>query len=66
MYTTTMKRIADELGVSITTVSKVLNHHADISAATRTRVLEAPAVRRRWREVVSIRKSCERARRWQA
>src|SRR5258708_22344528 len=39
MYTTTMKRIADELGVSITTVSKVLNHHADISDATRTRVL---------------------------
>jgi len=36
---TTMKRIAGELGVSITTVSKVLNNHADISAATRTRVL---------------------------
>ena len=39
MHTTTMKRIASELGVSITTVSKVLNHHADISEATRTRVL---------------------------
>src|SRR3954466_14636024 len=39
MHTTTMKRIAVELGVSITTVSKVLNHHNDISEATRTRVL---------------------------
>src|SRR6188508_2507641 len=37
--TTTMKRIAGELGVSITTVSKVLNHHADIGHATRARVL---------------------------
>jgi LacI family transcriptional regulator len=36
---TTMKRIAAELGVSVTTVSKVLNHHADIGDATRTRVL---------------------------
>ena len=34
-----MKRIAGELGVSITTVSKVLNNRADISDATRTRVL---------------------------
>ena len=34
-----MKRIASELGVSITTVSKVLNNHADISEATRSRVL---------------------------
>ena len=34
-----MKRIAVELGVSITTVSKVLNHHDDISPATRARVL---------------------------
>src|SRR5919109_3222335 len=39
MKPTTMKRIAGELGVSITTVSKVLNHHADISEATRSRVL---------------------------
>src|ERR687887_2352470 len=39
MHQTTMKRIAGELGVSITTVSKVLNNHADISEATRTRVL---------------------------
>jgi LacI family transcriptional regulator, galactose operon repressor len=37
--TTTMKRIAGELGVSITTVSKVLNNRADISDATRMRVL---------------------------
>jgi LacI family transcriptional regulator len=34
-----MKRIAEELGVSITTVSKVLNHHADIGTETRARVL---------------------------
>ncbi|HEV3142194.1 MAG TPA: LacI family DNA-binding transcriptional regulator [Vicinamibacterales bacterium] len=34
-----MKRIAGELGVSITTVSKVLNNQPDISDATRTRVL---------------------------
>jgi LacI family transcriptional regulator len=39
MHQTTMKRIAGELGVSITTVSKVLNHHADISEATRSRVM---------------------------
>src|SRR6476469_3152324 len=37
--TTTMKRIADELGVSITTVSKVLNNRDDIGQATRARVL---------------------------
>src|SRR6185503_18368478 len=36
---TTMKRVASELGVSVTTVSKVLNNHGDISAATRGRVL---------------------------
>ena len=36
---TTMKRIAAELGVSVTTISKVLNHHGDISEATRDRVL---------------------------
>jgi LacI family transcriptional regulator len=37
--TPTMKRIAGELGVSITTVSKVINNHDDISAETRARVL---------------------------
>ena len=37
--TTTMKRIAGELGVSITTVSKVLNNRQDIGSATRARVL---------------------------
>src|SRR3954452_1478443 len=37
--TTTMKRIAGELGVSITTVSKVLNNSDDIGHATRARVL---------------------------
>ena len=36
---TTMKRIAQELGVSITTVSKVLNEQPDIGPATRARVL---------------------------
>src|SRR6476469_8725700 len=41
--TTTMKRIADELGVSITTVSKVLNKRADIGRATRARVLATVA-----------------------
>jgi LacI family transcriptional regulator len=35
----TMKRIAAELGVSVTTISKVLNHHADIGPDTRARVL---------------------------
>ena len=39
MASTTMKRIASELGVSITTVSKVLNNHDDISPATRARVM---------------------------
>src|SRR6185295_14506622 len=39
MASTTMKRIAGELGVSITTVSKVLNNHDDIGPATRARVL---------------------------
>src|SRR6266567_4992491 len=39
MHATTMKRIAGELGVSITTVSKVLNNRADISEPTRLRVL---------------------------
>ena len=34
---TTMKRIASELGVSVTTISKVLNNHGDISDATRDR-----------------------------
>jgi LacI family transcriptional regulator len=36
---TTMKRIAGELGVSITTVSKVLNNREDIGHETRARVL---------------------------
>ena len=39
MTSTTMRRIAQELGVSVTTVSKVLNDHADIGPATRARVL---------------------------
>src|SRR5262245_20633352 len=39
MTPTTMKRIAAELGVSSTTVSKVLNQQPDIGDATRARVL---------------------------
>src|SRR5512133_1125578 len=39
MTSTTMKRIAEALGVSVTTVSKVLNNRADIGPATRARVL---------------------------
>jgi LacI family transcriptional regulator len=39
MAVTTMKRIASELGVSITTVSKVLNNRDDIGHETRARVL---------------------------
>lgn len=39
MTPTTMRRIAEELGVSVTTVSKVLNAHGDIGPATRARVL---------------------------
>ena len=35
-----MKRIAADLGVSVTTISKVLNHHADIGHDTRARVLK--------------------------
>ncbi len=34
-----MKQVAAELGVSVTTISKVLNNHADIGEATRQRVL---------------------------
>jgi LacI family transcriptional regulator len=39
MTSTTMKRIAADLGVSVTTVSKVLNDQPDIGSATRARVL---------------------------
>src|SRR5687768_4176109 len=39
MSTTTMKRIAAQLGVSVTTVSKVLNDQPDIGPETRARVL---------------------------
>lgn len=35
-----MKDIADDLGISVVTVSKVFNNHLDISAATRERVLQ--------------------------
>ena len=34
-----MKDIARDLGVSVGTVSKVFNHHLDISPVTRERVL---------------------------
>ena len=39
MAMTTMKRIAAELGVSVTTVSKVLNGQPDIGEVTRARVM---------------------------
>jgi LacI family transcriptional regulator len=35
----TIRKVAKELGVSVTTVSKVLNNHADIGGETRARVL---------------------------
>lgn len=38
-----MKDIAQDLGVSVITVSKALRNHTDISAATRTRVLKRVA-----------------------
>lgn len=41
--TFTMKRLAAELGVSITTISKVLNNQPDIGSATRARVLKKVA-----------------------
>ena len=37
--TVRMKDIAADLGISIVTVSKVLNNHHDISEVTRARVL---------------------------
>jgi LacI family transcriptional regulator len=45
---TTMATIADEVGVSVTTVSKVLNGRADVAADTRARV-EASLERHRYR-----------------
>ena len=48
----TIASIADEVGVSVTTVSKVLNGHADVAAETRARVeasLERNGYRRRRR-----------------
>lgn len=44
----TIATIADEVGVSMTTVSKVLNGHSDVAAATRARV-EASLERHRYR-----------------
>jgi len=36
----TMKQVADDLGVSVVTVSKALRNHEDISRKTRARILE--------------------------
>lgn len=36
----TIKDIAERCGVSVSTVSRVLNDHPDVSAANRARVLE--------------------------
>jgi DNA-binding LacI/PurR family transcriptional regulator len=44
----TIAVIADEVGVSMTTVSKVLNGHSDVAAATRARI-EASLERHRYR-----------------
>jgi DNA-binding LacI/PurR family transcriptional regulator len=44
----TIATIADEVGVSVTTVSKVLNGHSDVAAATRAMV-EASLERHRYR-----------------
>jgi DNA-binding LacI/PurR family transcriptional regulator len=46
--TATIAVIADEVGVSVTTVSKVLNGHSDVAAETRARV-EASLERHRYR-----------------
>ena len=40
-FMTTVRRIAQEVGVSITTVSRVLNNHPQVSSATRQAVLAA-------------------------
>ncbi|MEH1122966.1 LacI family DNA-binding transcriptional regulator [Micromonospora sp. CPCC 206061] len=50
----TIATIADEVGVSVTTVSKVLNGHSDVAAATRARV-EASLERHRYRRRVKRR-----------
>ncbi len=40
MYTTTLKKISEILGISISTVSRALKHHPDISLKTRQKVIE--------------------------
>ena len=40
MHNTTLKKIAETLGCSISTVSRALKHHPDISIKTREKVLE--------------------------
>jgi LacI family transcriptional regulator len=40
MHNTTLKKIAETLGCSISTVSRALKHHPDISVRTREKVLE--------------------------
>ena len=37
----TIKDVAEYSGVSVSTVSRVLNHHPDVSDAVRARVMEA-------------------------
>lgn len=47
---TTLAMLADEAGVSLSTISKVLNGHSDVAPATRRRVeglLDARSYRRR-------------------
>ncbi|WP_281893958.1 LacI family DNA-binding transcriptional regulator [Phytohabitans aurantiacus] len=50
----TIATIADEVGVSVTTVSKVLNGHSDVAASTRARV-EASLERHRYQRRVKRR-----------
>src|SRR5438105_6514177 len=58
--TTTMKRIAGELGVSITTGSKVLNNRDDIGDVTRVRVLDKVAELRYQPNAVALRLALRR------
>ncbi len=44
MQNTTLKKIAETMGCSISTVSRALKHHPDISVKTREKVLELAAI----------------------
>ena len=40
MHNTTLKKISEILGISISTVSRALKYHPDISVKTRQKVIE--------------------------